>query len=113
MPLCTYIGIPIFCIYLLPIYGFLIIVFYSITYTITYKYYINTTIVDFHKKDLALDPYIVGLLIGDGSLTGNGSIELSLALNQRDALKDMRLPEGIKYTVKEDLDKHYLRVKFS
>ena len=42
VPLCTYIGIPIFCIYLLPIYGFLIIVFYSITYTITYKYYINS-----------------------------------------------------------------------
>ena len=79
----------------------------------SYKYYINTTIVDFPKKDFALDPYVVGLLIGDGSLTGNGSIELSLALNQRDALKDMRLPEGIKYTVKEDLNKHYLRVKFS
>lgn len=78
-----------------------------------YKYFINTTVVDFDKKDFVLDPYVVGLLIGDGSLSGNGSIELSLALDQRDALNDMILPEGIKFTVTEDLVKHYLRVKFS
>jgi len=78
-----------------------------------YKYFINTTVVDFDKKDFVLDPYIVGLLIGDGSLSDNGSIELSLALDQRGALDDMILPKGIKFIVTEDSVKHYLRVKFS
>ena len=41
-PLCTYIGIPIFCIYLLPIYGFSIIVFYIINYNHAYKYCISS-----------------------------------------------------------------------
>ena len=38
----TYIGIPIFCIYLLPIYGFSIIVFYIKYYSYTYKYCISS-----------------------------------------------------------------------
>ena len=82
-----------------------------------YKYYINTTLVEFDKKDHILDPYLVGLLIGDGSLGDVGSkkasIELSLALDQEYVLNDVILPENIQYKITRDEAKHYLRVKFS
>ena len=83
----------------------------------SYKYYINTTLVDFNKKDHILDPYLVGLLIGDGSCGDVGSksasIELSLALDQDYILNDIILPENIQYKITRDEVKHYLRVKFS
>ena len=83
----------------------------------SYKYYINTTLVDFNKKDHILDPYLVGLLIGDGSCGDIGiksaSIELALALDQDYILNDIILPENIQYKITRDEVKHYLRVKFS
>lgn len=86
--------------------------------SIQHGFYIPNTIVDFENENkLSLDPYFVGLLLGDGSLGGVGSkrssIELSLALNQGYLLDKISLPENIKYTVFRDETKHYLRVKFS
>jgi len=80
-----------------------------------YKYYIPKTTVDFNLKtnNFILDPFLVGLLLGDGSLCKTGSIELALALDQEYILKDIILPKGIKYTVSKDFKKHYLRIKFS
>jgi len=78
-----------------------------------YNFYTPNTIVDFSKKEQILDPFLVGLLLGDGSLCKTGSIELSLALDQKYILDKIILPEGIKISYTEDLIKHYLRVKFS
>jgi len=74
--------------------------------SIDYKYFINTTVVDFDKKDFVLDPYIVGLLIGDGSLSDNGGIELSLALDQFDYVKQIGLFEANSFT--KFIPKEYL-----
>ncbi len=78
-----------------------------------YHYYIPNTIVEFSKKEQILDPFLVGLLLGDGSLCKTGSIELSLALDQKYILDKIILPKGIKMSYTENLIKHYLRVKFS
>lgn len=75
--------------------------------------YIPTTVVNFKEtEELPIDPLLVGLLIGDGSLCESGSIELSLAIGQEKILEEVVLPEGITYNVKIDNVKHYARVKF-
>lgn len=81
----------------------------------TYGYYVPRTIVDFNdnSSDLLLDPFLIGLLLGDGSLCDTGSVELSLALNQEYVLDKIVLPKNIKFTSVKNLDKNYLRVKFS
>lgn len=81
--------------------------------SIKYRYYVPNTSVDFYNQNLELDPYLVGLLLGDGSLTESGSIELSLSLHQEYVLNKLVLPPNIKYTVFKDEIKHYLRIKFS
>lgn len=78
-----------------------------------YKYYTPITSVEFNSKKLILDPFLVGLLIGDGSLSSKGSIELSLSIYQEYILKKLILPENIKFTYFKDFKKNYLRVKFS
>ena len=78
-----------------------------------HKFYTPKTKVFFDEQNLPLDPFLVGLLLGDGSLTKNGSVELSLALDQDYILNEIILPENIKYTSVKDENKHYLRVKFS
>jgi len=67
--------------------------------------------VDFHTSNQTLHPYLVGLLIGDGSLSGTGSIELSLAEDQEHIIDSLPLPDGIEaYSVYNE-NKHYHRVK--
>lgn len=80
---------------------------------IQYNFYTPRTNVEFFKKDLPVDPFLVGLLIGDGSLCDTGSVELSLALNKINVMDEVILPDNIKYSVKKYEDKHYYRVKFS
>ena len=43
-----------------------------------YKYYVPSTYVEYYenKSEMPLDPYLVGILLGDGSLRESGSIEL-------------------------------------
>lgn len=78
-----------------------------------YKYYTPISSVEFNNKHLELDPFLVGLLIGDGSLCRGGSIELSLSAYQEYILDRLVLPQNIKYTSFKDLKKNYIRVKFS
>ena len=78
-----------------------------------YNTYIPTTLVDFNvKNDFIIDPLLVGLLIGDGSLCKSGSVELSLAIGQEWIMNDVILPEGIIYNIKIDNIKNYVRIKF-
>lgn len=77
------------------------------------RYFTPKTIVEFEEKELPIDPYLLGLLIGDGSLCDTGSIELSLGYKKIGVLENIILPNNIKYNIKEDDNKHYIRVKFS
>jgi chaperonin GroEL len=75
-------------------------------------YYLPQTHVEFSQaRELPIDPYTLGLLIGDGSLSGTGSIELSLGKNKEHVLSKIVLPEGISFNCKYVDRKNYFRVK--
>lgn len=79
-----------------------------------YKYFVKNNVVQFtQNKPMPLDPYLVGLLIGDGSLSGTGSIELSLGLNKENIINKIILPEGITCSVKLNENKNYFRIKLN
>jgi len=73
--------------------------------------FIPNTAVEFNTKNVAIDPYLVGLLIGDGSLSGTGRIELSLGLAKEHVLSKIEptLIESVKWVE----DKNYFRVVLS
>ena len=77
-----------------------------------YITYVPNTYVDFYNRNHILDPLLVGLLIGDGSCSENGSVELSLAIGQEHILNEIKLPENIIYKYTIDPCKNYVRVKF-
>lgn len=77
-----------------------------------YKYYTPRTIVEFKgDEDLPLDPYFLGLLIGDGSLRDSGAVELSLGKKKEHILEKIPLPKGLYLDAKFYEDKNYYRVK--
>lgn len=80
-----------------------------------HKYYLPITTVEFEEntKEMPLDPYLVGLLLGDGSLSGTGSIELSLGIKKKHVLDKIVLPNGIVATATLVENKNYYRVKIS
>ena len=79
----------------------------------SFGYYIPNTFVEFKEKEpLLLDPYLLGALLGDGSLSGTGAIELSLGKNKEHILEKLILPENATYTSNWVDKKNYFRVKF-
>jgi chaperonin GroEL (HSP60 family) len=77
-----------------------------------FKYYIPSTKVDFGRNDeLPLDPYLLGVLLGDGSLGDNGSIELSLGYAKKHILDKLKLPVGASLNVQKVESKNSYRVK--
>jgi chaperonin GroEL (HSP60 family) len=77
------------------------------------KYYLPVTPVEYTKTNMVLDPYLVGLLLGDGSLSGTGSIELSLGYPKAHVIDKIILPEGISSNITEVPEKNYIRIKFT
>lgn len=82
---------------------------------VAYKYYTPSTAVEFYsdKREMPLDPYLVGLLLGGGSLSGSGSIEISIGLDKEYILDKIVLPEGLNLNVQKVDSKNYFRIKFS
>lgn len=82
---------------------------------VRYKYYCPITHVEFdeNKSEMPLHPYLVGVLLGDGSLSGTGSIELSLGKNKKHILDKIVLPEGLYLSSSYVNHKNYYRVKIN
>ena len=78
-----------------------------------YKYYIPVTQVDFLEQHMPLDPYLVGVLLGDGSLSDSGSIELSLGIAKEHIIDKLTLPEGVTKAVQFVDNKNSYRVKLN
>ena len=76
-----------------------------------HRYFVPVSHAEFETKAQALDPYLVGLLLGDGSLTGTGSIELSLGYKKEHVLEKIRLPEGLYIKATKVPSKNYIRAK--
>jgi len=82
--------------------------------SIRYRYFVPEFEFDFNNyEELPLDPYLLGLLIGDGSLSGSGSIELSIGLNKEHILDKIKLPKGIILNHKFIKEKNYIRIKIT
>jgi len=63
-----------------------------------YKYYVpKAGPVMFRDNATPLDPYLVGVLLGDGSLSDTGSVELSLGKSKEHVIKkvESKLPQGL------------------
>lgn len=75
------------------------------------KYYVPLSKAEFSESQLPLDPYLVGALLGDGSLSGTGSVELSLGPNDSHIIDKIKLPEGIYLKSRFIESKNYYRVK--
>lgn len=73
----------------------------------------NTVEFDEQTGEMLLDPYFLGVLLGDGSMTGTGSVELSLGVKKKGILDTLKLPEGISMGVSNHPEKSYVRAKFS
>ncbi len=80
-----------------------------------YKYYIPSTYVEYYenKSEMPLDPYLVGILLGDGSLRESGSIELSLGKKKEHVIDKIVLPNGIVANSSYTERKNYFRVKIT
>lgn len=79
-----------------------------------YKYYAPVTFVEFisDQENMPLDPYLVGLLIGDGSLSGR-VIEISLGKQKEHILNKIKLPDGLSMSVNYVDNRNYFRVKIN
>lgn len=80
-----------------------------------FKYYVPNTYVEFDQinDDMPLDPYLVGVLLGDGSLSGTGSIELSIGKNKEHIISKLKLPNGISAAISYVESKNYFRIKLN
>lgn len=79
--------------------------------SVQYKYFVPRTIAYHNEVDLPIDPYTLGILLGDGSLSGTGSVELSLGKDKKHIIEKIKLPDGITKSIKYYKDKNYYRVK--
>ena len=75
------------------------------------KYFIEKTSVEFNNQtdNLPLDPYLLGILLGDGSLSANHEIELSIGLNEEYILDKIMLPKNCNMRTRIYDDKHYIK----
>lgn len=75
------------------------------------NYFIPQTSVNFddNTKDLPLDPYLLGVLLGDGSLSINHDIEISVGLNEGYILDKIILPNNCNMRTKTYADKHFIK----
>lgn len=76
------------------------------------KFFIQRNKVEFKENSRpSLDPYTLGVLLGDGSLSGSGAVELSLGFKKRHILNKISLP-GRTEARATDCAK-YIRVKLT
>lgn len=74
------------------------------------NFFIMPTVVNFEEiNPLPLDPYLLGVLLGDGSLSKAHEIEISVGLNQMGILNKLVLPEGVYLRTKTYDSKNYIK----
>lgn len=72
-----------------------------------YGYYVPIAKVDFQEKELPIDPYLLGLILGDGSISTR-TIKITLALHEDFILE--KLPAGLKHSVAINPKKNCLNI---
>ena len=79
----------------------------------TYKYYVEKTVPEMisDKANMPLDPYLLGVLLGDGCLSCEGPIEIGLGLAKAHIIDKLVLPEGLEISSTWNASHNYFRVK--
>jgi len=80
---------------------------------VIYNYYVEISKPEFEEKELPLDPYLVGLLLGDGSLSGTGSVELTIGTAKEHVINKIKLPAGLSLHVTFIEKKNSFRIKIN
>lgn len=74
------------------------------------KYFVPTTPVEFKTNGkLPVDPYLLGVLLGDGSLSVKHEIEISVGSRQKYILEQLTLPSGCTLRIREYPEKNYIK----
>jgi len=75
------------------------------------KYFIKPTVVEFASNtEIPIDPYLLGVLLGDGSLSFMHDVEIAVGLHQEHMLDNLILPTGTKLRKQFYRDnKHYIK----
>lgn len=79
------------------------------------KYYIPISSVEFiEENELPLDPYFLGVLLGDGYLGGEyDQVEIALGLKDEYVLEKIKLPSKCFFSKTYDYKKHYIKVRIN
>jgi chaperonin GroEL len=79
------------------------------------KYFISQTSVEFddNAKQLPLDSYLLGVLLGDGSLSIKHEVEIAIGLGENYVLDNLILPEGCKLRKRLYAKKHYIKASIT
>ena len=78
------------------------------------KYYVQNDVANYEHQEVVLHPYLMGVLLGDGSFTESMSdIEISLGVKKEFVIENLLkvLPIGISLKVKFLENKNYFRIK--
>jgi len=85
--------------------------------SITYNYFVKTSPAEFSEnlKEMPIEPYTLGVLLGDGSLSASGrsGIEISIGKAKIQILDEIKFPKGITFKSTWVDKKNYFRIKIS
>lgn len=79
-----------------------------------YRYYVPQTHVEFEEKKVELDPYLLGVLLGDGcisSISNGDLVEIGLGYKKEHIISKLKFPNGISISVSKDKKRKYFRIK--
>ena len=82
-----------------------------------YKYFVPNNIPEMasDKQNMPLDPYLLGVLIGDGCMACEGPIEIGLGLSKAHIIDKITplLPAGLEISSTWNAERNYFRVKIN
>ncbi len=68
----------------------------------SYKYYIPNTVVDFEKKELPIDPFTLGVILGDGYIPNDRNyISITLGYNKKAIMDKWIFPSDSEIDIKD------------
>jgi len=74
------------------------------------RYFVKQNQAEFYDDNITLDPYLLGVLLGDGSLSEEHEIDISVGLKEEYILDKLVLPQGCKMRKKHYTStKHYIK----
>lgn len=80
----------------------------------SYKYFIPISVVEFNNDNhLPLDPYFVGVLLGDGSLSEKSDIEISLGYKKEHIIEKLKLPNDCNFSKTLYKKKNSFKITFN